>query len=134
MSKTFEQLDVLKKKIELLEKNQQIEILRIIHNAQSNIINENKNGIYINMSSLSDDIIDELQNYLTYINTQEKDLIVNENIMNLCKPDTVFMHCLPANLGEEVSEYIFRSKHSIVWKQAENRMYIQKNILKWLNL
>lgn len=81
MSKTFEQLDVLKKKIELLEKNQQIEILRIIHNAQSNIINENKNGIYINMSSLSDDIIDELQNYLTYINTQEKDLIVNENIM-----------------------------------------------------
>jgi len=81
MSKTFEQLDVLKKKIELLEKNQQIEILRIIHNAQSNIINENKNGIYINMSSLSDDIIDEMQNYLTYINTQEKDLIVNENIM-----------------------------------------------------
>jgi hypothetical protein len=81
MSKTFEQLDVLKKKIELLEKNQQIEILRIIHNAQSNIINENKNGIYINMSSLTDDIIDELQNYLTYINTQEKDLIVNENIM-----------------------------------------------------
>ena len=79
MSKTFEQLDVLKKKIELLEKTQQIEILRIIHNAQSNIINENKNGIYINMSSLSDDIIDEMQNYLTYINTQEKDLIVNEN-------------------------------------------------------
>lgn len=59
---------------------------------------------------------------------------VNENIMNLCKPDTVFMHCLPANLGEEVSENIFISKHSIVWKQAENRMYIQKNILKWLNL
>ena len=78
MSKTFEQLDVLKKKIELLEKNQQIEILRIIHNAQSNIINENKNGIYINMSSLSDDIIDEMQNYLTYINTQEKDLIVQD--------------------------------------------------------
>ena len=81
MSKTFEQLDVLKKKIELLEKNQQIEILRIIHNSQSNIINENKNGIYINMSSLNNNIIDEMQNYLTYINTQEKDLIVNENIM-----------------------------------------------------
>jgi hypothetical protein len=81
MTKTFDQLDILKKQIELLEKTQQIEILRIIHNAQSNIINENKNGIYINMSSLSDDIIDEMQNYLTYINTQEKDLIVNENIM-----------------------------------------------------
>ena len=49
---------------------------------------------------------------------------VNENIMKkLCKPDTVFMHCLPANLGEEVSENIFRSKHSIVWKQAENKIF-----------
>lgn len=81
MTKTFDQLDILKKTIEVLEKAQQIEILRIIHNAQSNIINENKNGVFINMSSLSDDIIDEMQNYLTYINTQEKDLIVNETIM-----------------------------------------------------
>ena len=58
---------------------------------------------------------------------------INENIMNLCKPDTVFMHCLPANLGEEVSENIFRSKHSI----ARSRQKIEctyKNILKWLNL
>jgi hypothetical protein len=79
--KTFDQLDLLKNKIELLEKNQQIEILRIIHNSQSNIINENKNGIYINMSSLNDNIIDELSEYLKHINKQEKDLIVNENIM-----------------------------------------------------
>tara|TARA_B100000900_G_C20568554_1_gene712179 strand:+ start:721 stop:1005 length:285 start_codon:yes stop_codon:yes gene_type:complete len=79
--KTFDQLDLLKNKIELLEKNQQIEILRIIHNSQSNIINENKNGIYINMSSLNDNIIEELNNYLKYISNQEKDLIVNENIM-----------------------------------------------------
>lgn len=79
--KTFDQLDLLKNKIELLEKNQQIEILRIIHNSQSNIINENKNGIYINMSSLNDNIIDELSEYLKHITKQEKDLIVNENIM-----------------------------------------------------
>lgn len=81
MSKNFDQLDLLKKKIELLEKNRQIEVLRIIHNAQSNIINENKNGIYINMSSLNDNIIDDLKTYLTHINTQEKELIVNEKIM-----------------------------------------------------
>jgi hypothetical protein len=81
MSSQFDQLDLLKKKIEQLEKNQQIEILRIIHNAQSNVINENKNGIYINMSSLNDNIIDELNDYLKYITNQEKDLIVNENIM-----------------------------------------------------
>ena len=81
MSKTFENLDNLKKKIEQLDKQQQIEILRIIHNSQSNIINENKNGIYINMSSLNDNIIEQLEKYLKYINTQEKDLIINENIM-----------------------------------------------------
>ena len=48
------------------------------------------------------------------------------------KPNTVFMHCLPANINEEVSKKVFDSQNSIVWKQAENRMYIQKNILKIL--
>jgi hypothetical protein len=81
MSTSFEQLQILKQKIEQLEKNRQIEVLRIIHSAQSNIINENKNGIYINMSSLTDDIIDNLKTYLTHINTQEKELIINEKIM-----------------------------------------------------
>lgn len=68
----------------------------------------------------------------------KKDLLkkfqVNKDIMNTCKLDAVFMHCLPANIGEEVSSEVIRDKNSIVWKQAENRMYIQKNILKWLNL
>lgn len=81
MSTSFEQLQILKQKIEQLEKNRQIEVLRIIHSVQSNIINENKNGIYINMSSLTDDIIDNLKTYLTHINTQEKELIINEKIM-----------------------------------------------------
>lgn len=57
---------------------------------------------------------------------------VNENIMSMCKSDTVFMHCLPANIDEEVTKKVFNSINSIVWKQAENRMYIQKNILKKL--
>ena len=81
MSTNFEQLQILKQKIEQLEKNRQVEVLRIIHNTQSNIINENKNGIYINMSSLTDNIIDNLKTYLTHINTQEKELIINEKIM-----------------------------------------------------
>jgi hypothetical protein len=81
MSTNFEQLQILKQKIEQLEKNRQVEVLRIIHNTQSNIINENKNGIYINMSSLTDNIIDNLKTYLIHINTQEKELIINEKIM-----------------------------------------------------
>ncbi len=81
MSTNFDQLQILKQKIEQLEKNRQIEVLRIIHNAQKNIINENKNGIYINMSSLNDTVIDDLKTYLIHITTQEKELIVNEKIM-----------------------------------------------------
>ncbi len=81
MSTNFDQLQILKQKIEQLEKNRQIEVLRIIHNAQKNIINENKNGIYINMSSLNDTVIDDLTTYLIHITTQEKELIVNEKIM-----------------------------------------------------
>ena len=59
---------------------------------------------------------------------------INDDIMKLCKSSSVFMHCLPANLDEEVTKSVFNSKNSIVWRQAENRMYVQKNILKWLNL
>jgi len=81
MSTNFEQLQILKQKIEQLEKNRQVEVLRIIHNTQSNIINENKNGIYINMSSLTEQIINNLKTYLTHINIQEKELIINEKIM-----------------------------------------------------
>lgn len=58
---------------------------------------------------------------------------VNDTILKASKSSVVFMHCLPAKLEEEVTKSVFNSNNSIVWKQAENRMYIQKNILKWLN-
>lgn len=46
--------------------------------------------------------------------------------------DSVFMHCLPAKVGVEVSEEVFRSSKSIVWKQAYNRMVAQKNLLHFM--
>ena len=67
----LKQLELLKKNIESLEKLQQIEILKIINNTQSNILNENKNGIYINMSSLSENTIDELKLYRIFILKKE---------------------------------------------------------------
>jgi len=57
---------------------------------------------------------------------------VNEELMARAKPDAVFLHCLPAHLGDEVTEGVFESDQSIVFDEAENRMHAQKSILRWV--
>ena len=57
---------------------------------------------------------------------------VNEHLMSLAKPDAFFMHCLPAHVGEEVSEGVLRGAQSIVFDEAENRLHTQKAILAFL--
>jgi len=64
-------LENIKKIIELWDKKNQIEILKIIKKKSSNIINENKSGIYINMNFLPKDTIDEIVAYITYVQHQE---------------------------------------------------------------
>ncbi len=59
---------------------------------------------------------------------------VNEKIMSITDEKSVFMHCLPAKIGSEVSEGVFRGKKSIVLAQAKNRLVAQKGILKWLSI
>jgi ornithine carbamoyltransferase len=54
---------------------------------------------------------------------------VNENLMALARPDAVFMHCLPAKRGEEVTDAVMESSRSIVFDQAENRLHAQKALL-----
>jgi ornithine carbamoyltransferase len=56
---------------------------------------------------------------------------VNENLMNAAKPGAIFMHCLPAHRGEEVTEGVFDSPQSVVWDEAENRLHAQKGVLLW---
>ena len=56
---------------------------------------------------------------------------VNSRIMNLAKSDAIFMHCLPANRGEEVTDEVIDGKQSAVWLEAKNRMYVQKSIIEW---
>lgn len=54
---------------------------------------------------------------------------VNEQMFSLAAPEAVFLHCLPAHRGMEVSEEIMDSPRSIVFDQAENRLHVQKAIL-----
>ncbi len=54
---------------------------------------------------------------------------VNDAVARHAKPDYVFMHCLPAHRGEEVSASVMDSEHSVVFRQAENRLHAQKAIL-----
>lgn len=56
---------------------------------------------------------------------------VNTQIMGAAKPDAVFLHCLPAHVGEEVSAEVFESPQSIVFDEAENRIHAQKSVLLW---
>jgi ornithine carbamoyltransferase len=56
---------------------------------------------------------------------------VNERLMSLARPDAVFMHCLPAHRGEEVTAAVIDGPQSIVWDEAENRLHVQKGILAW---
>ena len=56
---------------------------------------------------------------------------VNEALMKLADKKAVFMHCLPAHRGEEVSADINDGKQSVVWDEAENRLHVQKAILLW---
>ncbi|MEP0392301.1 MAG: ornithine carbamoyltransferase [Erythrobacter sp.] len=56
---------------------------------------------------------------------------VNRTLMKMAKPDAVFLHCLPAHVGEEVSEEVFESSQSVVFDEAENRIHAQKSVLLW---
>ena len=58
---------------------------------------------------------------------------VNAELMALANPDALFMHCLPAHRGEEVSAEILDAPNSVVWEEAENRLHTKKALLEFLS-
>jgi ornithine carbamoyltransferase len=56
---------------------------------------------------------------------------VNARLMGRAKPDALFMHCLPAHRGEEVTDEVMDGPQSVVFDEAENRLHAQKGILTW---
>ena len=56
---------------------------------------------------------------------------VDAALMARAKPDAIFLHCLPAHVGDEVSEEVFEGPQSVVFDEAENRIHAQKSVLLW---
>ena len=56
---------------------------------------------------------------------------VNDALMAHAKKEAIFLHCLPAHRGEEVTSTVLDGAQSAVWDEAENRLHVQKAILKW---
>lgn len=72
------ELNYLRECIENMNKFNQVEVLRILHTNKSVTLNENKYGTHINLSELKTEVLDELSNYIKYVNAQESTLNVVE--------------------------------------------------------
>jgi len=59
---------------------------------------------------------------------------VDEDMMRVAAKDALFMHCLPAHRGEEVSAGVMDGPQSVVWDEAENRLHVQKALMEYLLL
>ena len=76
---TNDYLVTLKDKIEKMNKNQQLDVLRILKKNQAIKLNENKSGIFVNISFLPQDVISDLDKYVKYVYDQENEFNVLEN-------------------------------------------------------
>ncbi|MDB5734736.1 MAG: argF [Alphaproteobacteria bacterium] len=74
--------------------------------------------------SMGDDNATKRQNLL-------KSFQVNKRLMGLARKDAIFMHCLPAHRGDEVTDEVIDGPQSVVFDEAENRLHAQKAILAW---
>ncbi len=113
----------------------------LFKNYESKLLNNKNVNVFFD---LKDDILNETDCIMTDVfnsmNDKEdkepflKKFQVNEEIMSKTKKNTIFMHCLPAKVGSEVSKDVIKGRQSIVIQQATNRMIAQRGILKWLDI
>ena len=92
---------------------------------------KNMNDIQQNTSISSDTLLTLMKCCHNKKRKLLKPYQVNKTIMKFAKSDAIFMHCLPANRGEEVTNEVMDSKQSAVWLEALNRIHVQKSIIQW---
>ena len=132
-----------------------IEIVNIFSNIKLNIFTDK--NIYFNFSKtiyksanidfffeIDETVIKSSDCIMTYVfnsmndTTNKEKLLskfqVNRKLMSLSKNECVFMHCLPAKIGSEVTQEVIDSDKSITLNQAKNRLTAQRGILQWLNI
>lgn len=79
MNVPVEKLKQIKKQVENMNVSQQLEILKILHQENDVKINENKSGIYVNLTFLPKEALDKVNDYLKYVNDQETSLNIIED-------------------------------------------------------
>jgi len=102
--------------------NSKISVVESLENTLLDSVNCVMTDVFLSMNDdKNDEKVLTLKNYC-----------VTSNLMSKTHPNSVFMHCLPAKVGFEVSDEVFRSDKSIVWRQAYNRMVAQKKLLQYI--
>ena len=102
---------------------------------------------FITLASSKDEALDKAQivttDVWTSMNNESsskerkkvfKNFFVEEEDMNLAEDNAIFLHCLPAHRGEEVTAEVIDGDQSVVWEEAENRLHVQKALLEFLLL
>lgn len=76
------EIETMRNKIEAMDKYNQIQVLKIL-NKNNATLNENNNGVFINLTNLSNDVLNKLNEYIIYVETQERNLSSIENTKDL---------------------------------------------------
>lgn len=97
-----------------------VEVISSLDNFDLTNINALMTDVFVSMND------EENQEKLSELSKYQ----VTAEILNKTSDDCVFMHCLPANVGLEVTQDVIESKKSIVWEQAKNRMFAQQQLLQ----
>tara|TARA_Y100000385_G_C12729598_1_gene482140 strand:+ start:200 stop:529 length:330 start_codon:yes stop_codon:yes gene_type:complete len=83
--KSVVSLQSIKNKIENMNKNQQLDILKILYEEENVKLNENKSGVYVNLTFLSSSVLEKITNYLVYVGDQEENLTSIEEKKNMTR-------------------------------------------------